>query len=135
MIEKKDLILLKEMFEEILDEKLTKAFAEQEARLEARMDEKLAALEARLEARMDEKLAALEARMDEKLNRTANMILGELGRTHDILEEKIMEISTRLSETEEYYRIRHLEDENVSMILQMHDELEKRVARLEERVS
>ena len=124
MLEENDVKLLRDMIEEVLGNKLDERFAEQETRFDAKLDERFTEQETRFDAKLDVRFAE-----------NTNMILEELERTRNILEKKIDRVDERLKEVEEYYRIRHLNDENVSMILQMHNELEKRVARLEEKVS
>lgn len=111
MLEERDIRFLGDMFDKI---------EQRFGKIEQRFDE--------MERRFDEKL-------EKRLTENTNMILEELDRTRGILEKRIDQLDERLTEVEEYYHIRRLEDENVSMILQMHNELEKRVARLEEKVS
>ena len=139
MLEESDVRLLRGMIEDVLGMKLDERFAEQEARIDEKLDERFAKQEARIDVKLDKRFAEQETRFDAKLDKrfaeNTNMILEELERTRNILEKKIDRVDERLTEVEEYYRIRRLDDENVSMILQIHNELEKRVARLEEKVS
>ncbi|MDE6889161.1 MAG: hypothetical protein K2P45_11060, partial [Eubacterium sp.] len=64
-------------------------------------------LKGMMESVMDEKLADMEssilAKVDEKLTLTENLILGELERTRNILEEKIQKVQQNVDELDQYY--------------------------------
>ena len=72
----------------------------------------------------------LEGRVD-RLDRLERFFMEELERVRSILEKRIDALEEKVSEIAEYYRIRRLEDDNTAILLKLHDELEKRVARLE----
>lgn len=76
MLDKQDITILRSLF------------AEQEERLDKRMDDKLISLEERLNKRMDDKLISLEGRlnkrMDDKLEQSEAFLLDEMERYHKI---------------------------------------------------
>ena len=101
-------------------------------RLEGRveqLDSRLERLEGRVE-QLDSRLVHLEGRVD-RLERLEGFFVEELERVRSILEKRIDALEEKVSEIAEYYRIRKLEDDNTAILLKLHDELEKRVARLE----
>ena len=118
MLDQQDIMILKNMMESVMDEKL----AVQEASILAKVDEKLAQMEVSILEKVDEKIA-----------KTENLILEELERTRDILEEKIQRVQNNIDELNQYYNITKLEKDNTILFLKRVDELEKRVEKLEEK--
>ena len=64
-----------------------------------------------------------------------NLILGEMERTRERLENKIETVQDNLEELKQYYRITKLENDNTALLLQMVTELQKRVAELEKKTA
>lgn len=102
MLDQQDIVILKNMMESV-------------------MDEKLVILE-----------ASMMTKVDEKLTRTENLILEELERTRTILEDKIQKVQDQVDELNQYYSIIRLENDNTVLFLKRVDELENRVDKLEE---
>ena len=103
MLEQKDLDILKNMMESIMDERLAKS---EESILD---------------------------KVDERLARSETFILDEIERTRDILEGKIEKVQKNLDELNQYYRITKLENDNTALLLKDElsrrvEELEKRTA-------
>ena len=105
MLEQKDLDILKNMMESIMDERLAKS---EESILD---------------------------KVDERLARSETFILDEIERTRDILEGKIEKVQKNLDELNQYYRITKLENDNMALLLKMIDELSRRVEELEKRTA
>ena len=105
MLEQKDLDILKNMMESIMDERLAKS---EESILD---------------------------KVDERLARSETFILDEIERTRDILEGKIEKVQKNLDELNQYYRITKLENDNTALLLKMIDELSRRVEELEKRTA
>lgn len=82
---------------------------------------------------MKEEIAESEKRMDVKLTKSENLILEEMERTRNILENRIDTVYKNIDELAQYYRITKLENDNTTLLLKMIDELSKRVEELEKR--
>ena len=61
------------------------------------------------------------------------LILAEIGREHEILVSKIEKVQQNLDELNQYYKITKLENDNTAILLQMINELSKRIENLEKR--
>ena len=105
MLEQKDFDILKNMMETVMDEKLAKS-----------------------EERM-------MAKVDKKLTKSENLILDELERTRNILENRIEKVEKNLDELNQYYRISKLENDNIALLLKMSDDLSRRIEKLENRTA
>ena len=79
----------------------------------------------------DENMAKMEALLDKKLTKSEGLILDELERTRNILEKHIQKIQQNVDELNQYYRITKLENSNVSLLLEMYEDLSRRVEALE----
>ena len=74
-------------------------------------------------------------RIREDMERLENSLLDEIARTQTYLERKIEELKKKVDEMDQYYRIRHLEDENVTILLKMCENLQRRLERVESRIA
>ena len=112
-----------------------------EAQLNARIDQldsRIDHVEAQLNARIDQldsRIDQVEIQLTARIDQVEWSLLDELERTRVILEQEINTVDNKVANIAEYYRIRQLEDDNTAILLKLHDELEKRVAKLEERAS
>lgn len=101
------------------------------------MKEEIADSEERMEARMDAKFAEYSMQMEEHLDKrfaaSENLVLGELDRIHVILQSQLDHLNGKLEEMTEYYRIKKLDDVNQELLLQMIQEVERRVEVLEKK--
>lgn len=152
MLEQKDFEILRDMMESIAaknlaamearaDENLAKMEAratENLAKMEVRAAENLAAVKAEcaqnrsdMLQKADENMAKMEALLDKKLTKSEGLILDELERTRNILEKQIQNIQQNVDELNQYYRITRLENSNVSLLLEMYEDLSRRVEALE----
>lgn len=68
-----------------------------------------------------------------ELKVTDNLILKEIERVQNILQDKIDRVQKNMDELNQFYRINKLENDNTSILLKMIDDLSKRVAELEKR--
>ena len=131
MLSTEDLQAIKGLFEETVVVRLDQLDGRME-RMEGRMER----MEGRMEHlegcvdQMNGRMEHLEGRVD-RLDRLERFFMEELERVRSILEKRIDALEEKVSEIAEYYRIRRLEDDNTAILLKLHDELEKRVARLE----
>lgn len=73
----------------------------------------------------------LEETLDKRLSQSENLILEEVSRTHHVLSDKIDRVQKNLDELNQYYRITKLENDNTTLLLQIVNELSKRVEELE----
>ena len=124
MLEQKDFDILKNMMETVMDEKLAKSEEHIMDKVETVVDEKLAKSEDRM-----------MAKVDKKLTKSENLILDELERTRNILENRIEKVEKNLDELNQYYRISKLENDNIALLLKMSDDLSRRIEKLENRTA
>ena len=80
-------------------------------------------------------LEAIAKLIDVKLEKTERILLDEIVRTQDILEEKINTVQKNIDELKQYYKITRLESDNTSLLIQMITELQKRVTELESKIA
>ncbi|KJJ76537.1 hypothetical protein [Clostridium sp. FS41] len=158
MLDKRDLemirIIMKEEIsasEERMDVRIDTRFAEQEKRIDARFTEQEKRIDARFaeqEKRIDARFAEQEKqfnnrieelsldwdiRLDLRFAASENLILGELDRVHMNLQSQLDDMRSRLDELTEYYRIKKLDNVNQTLLLQMIQEVERRVEALEKK--
>lgn len=105
MLEEKDLEVLQNMMETVIDKRI----AESEKNM--------------------------EAMMDRKITESENLFLKEMDRVQINLTNKINEVQKNLDELSQYYRITKLENDNTALLLKMIDELSKRVEELEKKTA
>lgn len=73
--------------------------------------------------------------IEEKVSQSENMILDEIDRVQEILQQHINAVEKNLEELQQYYRITKLENDNTTLLLKMVDELSRRVSELEKRTA
>lgn len=78
-------------------------------------------------------LEAIRKIMQEEIGKSENLVLKELDRVQENTNAKYEQIQKNIEELKQYYRINRLENENTSLLLQMIQELTKRVAELEKK--
>ncbi len=61
------------------------------------------------------------------IDQSRDMVLTEIGVTQTYLEDKINKIQCNLDELSQYYRLSKLESENTTILLQMIQDLKKRL--------
>ena len=158
MLDKRDLemirIIMKEEIsasEKRMDVRMDARFAEQEKRIDVRFAEQEKRIDTRFaeqEKRMDARFAEQEKqfnnrieelsldwdiRLDLRFAASENLILGELDRVHMNLQSQLDDMRSRLDELTEYYRIKKLDNVNQTLLLQMIQEVERRVEALEKK--
>ena len=125
MLDRQDL----EMIRLVMKEEITAS----EMRMEDRMDARCEEQEKRMEMRFAEEREWLEKHLDKRFAASENLILGELDRIHIKLQDQLDDMKQRLDEMTEYYRIKKLDDINGALLLQMIQEVERRVEALEKK--
>ena len=80
-------------------------------------------------------LEAIAKLIDVKLEKTERILLDEIVRTQNILEEKINTVQKNIDVLKQYYKITRLESDNTSLLIQMITELQKRVTELESKIA
>lgn len=78
-------------------------------------------------------LEAIRKIMQEEIGKSENLVLKELDRVQENTNAKYEQIQKNIEELKQYYRINRLENENTSLLLQMIQELTKRVSELEKK--
>ncbi|MCD8168478.1 MAG: hypothetical protein LUE94_04010 [Clostridiales bacterium] len=115
------------------EKRIDARFAEQEKRIDARFEEQDECFGKRMEMRFAEEREWLEKHLDKRFAASENLILGELDRIHIKLQDQLDDMKQRLDEMTEYYRIKKLDDINGALLLQMIQEVERRVEALEKK--
>ena len=116
MLNQKDLDVLKNMMESVVERS--------EESILAKVDERL--------ERSEESILA---KVDDRLRNSENLLLEEMERTREILDHRIALIEKNLSELTQYYRITKLENDNTALLLKMIDGLSRRVDELERKTA
>lgn len=80
-------------------------------------------------------LEAIRQIMREEIGKSENLVLKELDRVQEGLNTKVEQIQKNLDELKQYYRINRLENDNTALLLQMIQELTKRVSELEKKTA
>ena len=150
MLEQRDLDILRGMMESVMDTRLTSAkeeilevmdrrLAETEERILGKVDVRLAETEERILGKVDMRLSETKEEilevMDERLTSSENLVLEEVGRTRNILEDKVNKVQQNMDEISQYYRITKLENDNTALVLKSVQELTKRVEALEQKIA
>ena len=73
--------------------------------------------------------------LDRRITESENMILNELDRVQERFDTKFTRIEKNLEEIQQYYRINRLENDNTTLLLKLHDDIQKRVAELERKTA
>lgn len=140
MLDRQDLEMIRlVMKEEItasemrMEDRMDARFEEQEKRIDARFEEQDECFGKRMEMRFAEEREWLEKHLDKRFAASENLILGELDRIHIKLQDQLDDMKQRLDEMTEYYRIKKLDDINGALLLQMIQEVERRVEALEKK--
>ena len=122
------------------EKRIDARFAEQEKRIdtrfteqEKRMDARFAEQEKQFNNRIEELSLDWDIRLDLRFAASENLILGELDRVHMNLQSQLDDMRSRLDELTEYYRIKKLDNVNQTLLLQMIQEVERRVEALEKK--
>lgn len=116
MLEQKELDVLKNMMESVLEKS--------EESILSKVDERLEKSEESILSKVDERLANSE-----------NLLLEEMERTRSILDTKIERVQKNLDELSQHYRITKLENDNMALLLKMIEGLTRRVEELERKTA
>ena len=115
------------------EKRIDARFEEQGKRNDARFAEQDECFGKRMEMRFAQEREWLEKHLDKRFAASENLILGELDRIHIKLQDQLDDMKQRLDEMTEYYRIKKLDDINGALLLQMIQEVERRVEALEKK--
>ena len=125
MLDKRDL----EMIRIIMKEEISAS----EERMDVRMDARFAEQEKQFNNRIEELSLDWDIRLDLRFAASENLILGELDRVHMNLPAQWDDMRSRLDELTEYFRITKRDNVNQTLLLQMIQEVERRVEALEKK--
>lgn len=114
MLDQKDLQVLQNMMEQVFDTRIAES-------------------EKKMEQVIDTRIAESEKKMEQVVTQSENLILEELKRTRNILEQNINAVQKNVDELNQYYRITKLENDNTSLLLKMTNDLSKRLEEVERR--
>ena len=131
MLEQKELDVLKNMMESVLEKS--------EESILSKVDERLEKSEESILSKVDERLEKSEesilGKVDERLANSENLLLEEMERTRSILDTKIERVQKNLDELSQHYRITKLENDNMALLLKMIEGLTRRVEELERKTA
>ena len=135
MLDERDLAILKNTMESVLNERLAKS----ETAILEKVDERLAKSETAILEKVDERLAKSETtileKVDERLAKSENLVLDEMERTRSILENRIDKVEREVDGLKQYYRITKSENDNAMLLLKLIEQLSKRVEELERKIA
>ena len=84
---------------------------------------------------ISKEMKAMEKRLEDKIDssalKTERLLLNEMERYHDIYTTRMGKIEKDVADIKQYYRIYKLEHDNTGMLLNIVDDLQDRVERLE----
>ena len=131
MLEQKELDVLKNMMESVLEKS--------EESILSKVDERLEKSEESILSKVDERLEKSEesilSKVNERLANSENLLLEEMERTRSILDNKIERVQKNLDELSQHYRITKLENDNMALLLKMIEGLTRRVEELERKTA
>ena len=131
MLEQKELDVLKNMMESVLEKS--------EESILSKVDERLEKSEESILSKVDERLEKSEesilSKVDERLANSENLLLEEMERTRSTLDTKIERVQKNLDELSQHYRITKLENDNMALLLKMIEGLTRRVEELERKTA
>ena len=135
MLDKQDIVLLKE----ILNESLDTRFDQFEKTMDDKLDIRFAQFEKTMDDKMDIRFAQFEKTMDDKMDirfaQSENLVLGEMERIRALTDQRIDQLQANLEELKQYYRITKLENDNTALLLRMINDLQNRVEQLERKTA
>lgn len=118
MLEEKDLLAIRGLMEDVIDERVPKMINERVPKI------------------IDECVPDIVNKIvDQRLTESENLILRYVDETRNILDAKITKLQVQTDEMNQYYRVARLENENATLLLKMMDALTRRVEILEERTA
>ncbi len=146
MLEQKELDVLKNMMESVLEKSEESILSKVDERLEkseesilSKVDERLEKSEESILSKVDERLEKSEesilSKVDERLANSENLLLEEMERTRSTLDTKIERVQKNLDELSQHYRITKLENDNMALLLKMIEGLTRRVEELERKTA
>ena len=138
MLNAKDLCAIREVMQEVMreeiaesEERMTGKIAESEERMQGAMRGAIAESEERMTGKIAESEEQTRGYIDSRVTESENLILKYVDDTRTTLENKIQMVQDNLNEITQYYRIKRLEDENISYLIRKTGELDIRVEKLE----
>ena len=123
---------------EVLEKRVDSLESRMDA-LEGRMDSlegRVSALEeqtAQLNHRLDAHIRETQTLIENRALKTEELLLSEIIRVHESMDQRISHVEKELSEIREFYHTVRLDSENSALFLRMINDLDTRVTALEER--
>ena len=123
---------------EVLEKRVDSLESRMDA-LEPRMDSlegRVSALEeqtAQLNHRLDAHIRETQTLIENRALKTEELLLSEIIRVHESMDQRISHVEKELSEIREFYHTVRLDSENSALFLRMINDLDTRVTALEER--
>ncbi|MBO5303423.1 MAG: hypothetical protein J6A92_05180 [Lachnospiraceae bacterium] len=132
MLEKRDVVLIKEVVEEVVGrlEVRMDRFEERMDRVEKRIDK----VEKRIN-QQDDKIDKLNQKMEKRFTETENLILQYVDDTRHILEEKIDKVDAKVEEVKQYHKMNEQLYENQTLCFQLIHDLRVDVDKLKEKTA
>ena len=134
MLDANDLKAIAKLLDEKLDRQ-TAAFDEKLDRQTVSFDEKLDRQTAAFDEKLDRRFSDFEEKMDRRFAESENMILEELSRDREYLEKQIFEVRKDIERLEQYSGINRLENENMTLVMQMIGDLQREMEELKNKIA
>ena len=131
MLERQDLEMIRIIMREEIGASEERILSEVDARITASEERILSEVDARITATEERVLSEVDAR----ITASENLLLGELERVQTNLQSQLDAMKRKLDDLNEYYKIKKLDHINGALLLQMIQELDKRVEELEKRTA
>ena len=88
-----------------------------------------------LDEKLDRRFSDFEEKMDRRFAESENMILEELSRDREYLEKQIFEVRKDIERLEQYSGISRLENENMTLVMQMIGDLQREMEELKNKIA
>ena len=145
MLDKGDLLAIREMMEEVVEEKVTEVV---ETKVAEVVEEKVTeVVETKVAEVVEEKVTevveekvteVVETKVikivDDRIRESENLVLGELDLVQEKMTASIEEIKASIHEMQQYYRIKRLEEDNTRGLIQMIQKVQKDVDELKAKI-
>ena len=129
MLDKGDLLAIREMMEEVVEEKVTEVV---ETKVAEVVEEKVTeVVETKVAEVVETKVIKI---VDDRIRESENLVLGELDLVQEKMTASIEEIKASIHEMQQYYRIKRLEEDNTRGLIQMIQKVQKDVDELKAKI-
>ena len=128
-----------EEFGKTIDEKMDKRFEEFGKAMDEKMDRRFEefgkAMDEKMDRRFEEFGKAMDKKMNHRLHETESMLLDEIDRVRRYQEKQTLELKQDIRELKELNQCVRLQNDTITMILQIVQNLQERMAVIERKIA